>query len=86
MSLAQLGADSQTTSHKEVIYQIGGRYVGVLLDIVITFFLFGVAVVMFAGSGSTFEQMFNVNPMIGSIFMVIITILMLLLNVKTLLI
>ncbi|MBG9454637.1 membrane protein [Lysinibacillus sphaericus] len=82
MSLAQLGADSQTTSHKEVIYQIGGRYVGVLLDIVITFFLFGVAVVMFAGSGSTFEQMFGMNPMIGSIFMVIITILTLLLNVK----
>lgn len=82
MSLAQLGADSQTTSHKEVIYQIGGRYIGVLLDIVITFFLFGVAVVMFAGSGSTFEQMFGMNPIIGSIFMVIITILTLLLNVK----
>ncbi|AVK82560.1 hypothetical protein C3943_02840 [Lysinibacillus sp. B2A1] len=82
MSLAQLGTDLQTTSHKEVIYHIGGRYIGVILDIVITFFLFGVAVVMFAGSGSTFQQMFGINPMVGSIFMVLITILTLLLNVK----
>ncbi|MET4562806.1 putative membrane protein YkvI [Lysinibacillus parviboronicapiens] len=82
MSLAQLGTDLQTTSHKKVIYHIGGRYVGVILDILITFFLFGVAVVMFAGSGSTFHQMFGINPMVGSIIMVILTILTLLLNVK----
>ncbi|AUS85213.1 MULTISPECIES: membrane protein [Lysinibacillus] len=82
MSLAQLGTDLQTTSHKEVIYHIGGRYVGIILDIVITFFLFGVAVVMFAGSGSTFHQMFGINPVVGSIFMVVITILTLLLNVN----
>ncbi|WP_341301488.1 hypothetical protein MHB44_02715 [Lysinibacillus sp. FSL H8-0500] len=82
MSLAQLGTDLQTVSHKEVIYHIGGRYFGIILDIVITFFLFGVAVVMFAGSGSTFHQMFGINPMVGSIFMVVITILTLLLNVN----
>lgn len=82
MSLAQLGTDLQTTSHKEVIYHVGGRYIGLILDVLITFFLFGVAVVMFAGSGSTFNQMFGINPMIGSIFMVGITILTLLLNVK----
>ncbi len=86
MSLAQLGTDLQTTSHKAVIYHIGGRYVGVILDVLITFFLFGVAVVMFAGSGSTFHQMFGINPMVGSIIMVILTILTLLLNVKLLLI
>lgn len=82
LSLAQLGTDLKTTSHKEVIYHIGGRYVGTILDVLITFFLFGVAVVMFAGSGSTFNQMFGIDPMIGSIFMVVITILTLLLNVK----
>ncbi|MFJ7952611.1 hypothetical protein ACIQZG_13895 [Lysinibacillus sp. NPDC096418] len=82
LNLAQLGTDLKTTSHKEVIYHIGGRYVGTILDVLITFFLFGVAVVMFAGSGSTFNQMFGIDPMIGSIFMVVITILTLLLNVK----
>lgn len=81
-TLAQLGADLQTASHKGVIYYLGGRYIGFIFDILITFFLFGVAVVMFAGSGSTFEQMFGISPMIGSIIMVAATILTLLLNVK----
>ena len=82
MTLAQLGSKLQTTSHKGVIYHIGGRYVGVVLDILITFFLFGVAVVMFAGAGSTFNQMFGIDPMVGSIIMVALTIATLLLNVK----
>ncbi|MGE7022934.1 YkvI family membrane protein [Solibacillus cecembensis] len=82
MTLAQLGSDLQTTSHKGVIYYIGGRYIGLILDILITFFLFGVAVVMFAGAGSTFQQMFGIDPMIGSVIMVVATIITLLLNVK----
>ncbi|WP_150283571.1 hypothetical protein [Rummeliibacillus sp. TYF-LIM-RU47] len=80
--LAQLGSDLQTSSHKEVIYHIGGRYIGFILDVLITFFLFGVAVVMFAGSGSTFHQMFGIPPLIGSLIMVAATILTLLLNIK----
>ena len=82
MTLAQLGSDLQMASHKGVIYKISGRYLGVILDILITFFLFGVAVVMFAGSGSTFNQMFGIDPMVGSIIMVALTIATLLLNVK----
>lgn len=82
MTLAQLGSQLQTTSHKGVIYYIGGRYIGFVFDFLITFFLFGVAVVMFAGAGSTFHQMFGIDPMIGSIIMVGATIFTLLLNVK----
>ncbi|MEH7333497.1 hypothetical protein V7161_12720 [Neobacillus drentensis] len=81
-TLAQLGSDLQTSSHKEVIYYLGGRYIGFILDVIITFFLFGVAVVMFAGSGSTFKQMLGIDPMIGSVIMVAATIFTLLLNVK----
>ncbi|MFF5995216.1 hypothetical protein AAGS61_10720 [Lysinibacillus sp. KU-BSD001] len=82
MTLAQLGSQLQTTSHKGVIYYIGGRYIGLVLDFLITFFLFGVAVVMFAGAGSTFNQMFGIPPMVGSIIMVAATIFTLLLNIK----
>lgn len=82
MTLAQLGSDLQTTSHKGVIYHIGGRYIGFLLDVLITFVLFGVAVVMFAGAGSAFNQMFGIDQKIGSIIMVLLTIGTLLLNVK----
>ena len=80
MTLAQIGSDLQTTSHKEGIYYIGGRYIGPVLDILITFILFGIAVVMFAGAGSTFQQMYGLNPGIGSILMATATILTLLLN------
>ncbi len=81
-TLAQIGSDLQAGSHKDVIYHIGGRYVGAILDVLITFFLFGVAVVMFAGSGSTFEQMFGINASTGSIIMAVLTLLTLLLNTK----
>lgn len=79
-TFAQLGTNLKANSHKEVLYYIGGRFVGPVLDIVITFFLFGVAVVMFAGAGSTFNQMFGVSPVVGSIIMAAIVISTLLLN------
>ena len=82
MILAQLGTDLQTTSHKEVMYHIGGRLIGSILDVLITVILFGIAVVMFAGSGATFHQVFGIDPLVGSILMVAITIATLLLNVK----
>lgn len=82
MILAQLGTDLQTTSHKEVMYHIGGRLIGSILDVLITVILFGVAVVMFAGSGATFHQVFGIDPLVGSILMVALTIATLLLNVK----
>lgn len=85
MTFTQLGHKMQTTSHKGVIYHICGRYVGAILDFLITFFLFGVAVVMFAGSGATFHQMFGIPTMVGSIIMVVLTIATLLLNLKSIL-
>ncbi len=85
MTLAQLGSDLQQSSHKGVIYKIGGRYLGTILDFIITFFLFGVAVVMFAGAGSTFSQMFGMPSMVGSIIMVAFVISTLLLDLKNIL-
>lgn len=81
-AFAQLGTNLQAVSHKTVMYHIGGRYIGPIFDVIITFFLFGVAVVMFAGSGSTFQQMFGIDAMIGSIIMAAAVILTLLLDKK----
>ncbi|MGE7022930.1 YkvI family membrane protein [Solibacillus cecembensis] len=83
MTLAQLGSDFQTTSHKEVVYYLGGRYIGLILDFLITVLLFGVAVVMFAGAGATFQQMFDIDSLVGSTIMVVVTIISLFLNVKS---
>lgn len=79
-TFAQLGTNLRANSHKTVLYYIGGKFIGPILDIVITFFLFGVAVVMFAGAGSTFNQMFGITAVAGSIIMAAAVILTLLLN------
>lgn len=81
-AFAQLGTNLQAVSHKTVMYHIGGRYIGPIFDVIVTFFLFGVAVVMFAGSGSTFQQMFGIDAMVGSIIMAAAVILTLLLDTK----
>ena len=82
-TLAQIGSDLQTTSHKEGILYIGGRFFGPVLDVFISFILFGIAIVMLAGAGSIFNQMYRVEPSVGSLFMAIAVILTLLLNAES---
>lgn len=82
MNLTTLGSRLHATSHKEVVYQICGKYLGAAVDFVITFFLFGVSVVMFAGAGSIFENQFGIPAMYGSLAMLIVTILTLMFNVQ----
>ncbi|MFS0590288.1 hypothetical protein AB1L05_01685 [Cytobacillus horneckiae] len=75
MNITQIGSRLQTQSHKEVVNHICGKYLGLVVDFIITFFLFGVAVIMFAGAGSTFEQQFGIPQAYGSFIMVAMTIL-----------
>ncbi len=82
MQIVQLGSHFQTVSHKQVIYHICGQYVGLAVDILITFFLFGVTVVMVAGAGSIFQQQFGIPAIVGSLIMTVITIVTLLLDIK----
>src|SRR5690625_1597285 len=69
MTLTRLGSRLQTFSHKNAIYEISGRYLGVVVDAVIVFTLFGVGVVMIAGAGSTLHQQFGFAPFVGSLMM-----------------
>lgn len=82
MVLGQLGSRLQTKSHEGVIYHICGKYLGVAVDIILTFFLFGVAVVMFAGSGAIFEEQFGITAAVGNMFMTAIVIISVLFDVK----
>lgn len=83
MTLAQIGSDLQTTSHKEGIHFIGGRFFGPVLDQLISFVLFGIAIVMFAGAGSTFNQMYGVDASVGSLFMTLVVVVTLMLNAES---
>lgn len=83
MKLAQIGSDLQTTSHKEGIQFIGGRFIGPVLDQLISFVLFGIAIVMFAGAGSTLYQMFRLEASFGSLLMALLVIVTLMLNAES---
>lgn len=82
MNLTQLGSRLQTKSHKDVVYYICGPYLGIVVDVIITFFLFGVTVVMMAGAGSIFEQQFGIPSIVGNIVMTLLTLLTVCLNIK----
>lgn len=82
MQIVRIGSELQTASHKKIIYHVSGKYVGFLVDILVTFFLFGVASIMIAGSGSIFEQQFGLNPIIGGLILTVLVILTLILNVE----
>ncbi len=82
MTLTRLGSRMRTTSHKDVIYKISGRYLGMIIDGVIIFTLFGVGVVMIAGAGSLLNQQFELPLYVGSLLLIILVILTVMLNVE----
>jgi uncharacterized membrane protein YkvI len=82
MTLTRLGSRTQTKSHKEVIYKISGPYLGVVVDAIIVFTLFGVGVVMLAGAGSVLNQQFGLEPYIGNLLMSVLVIGTVMMNVQ----
>ncbi|MHA6160903.1 YkvI family membrane protein [Pseudomonas sichuanensis] len=74
MALAGLGNRLQATSHKQVIQAICGRHLGLLVDWMITFFMFGVMVVMLAGGGALLEQQFGVPALAGSVLVTVLVV------------
>lgn len=81
MMLTRLGSRMQTTSHKEAIYTISGRYLGFIVDAVIVITLVLVGIVMIAGAGANLNQQFGLPPFIGSLLLVILVFLTVLMNV-----
>lgn len=82
MTLTRLGSRMQTISHKDVIYKISGRYLGLIIDGVIIFTLFGVGVVMVAGAGSLLNQQFELPLYVGSLVLIILVIITMMLDVN----
>ena len=82
MVLTKIGSRLQTVSYRDAIYTISGRYLGIIVDAVILFTLFGVGVSMIAGAGSLINQQFGLSPSTGSIIIAIIIILTMMLNVN----
>lgn len=76
MMLVFLGSKAQTTSYNTVIYKISHfKIVGIIVDCVLVFTLFGVGVVMIAGAGANLNQQFGIPHIIGAVLMVVLVML-----------
>ena len=82
MALATLGQQHASTSHKRVIHAICGRRLGVLVDIMITFFMFAIAVVMIAGGGALLEQLAGIPQLWGSAGVAALTVAVVCLDIR----
>lgn len=72
MMLTRLGSRLNAKNHKEVIYKISGRWLGLAIDWVIILTLFGVGTVMIAGAGSNLQQQFGLHPAVGNTLIVLL--------------
>ena len=82
MQIAQMSSKMQASSHKEVLYYLFGTRIGLIVDFILSFFLYGVGVVMLAGSGSIFAQQYDLPTLFGGVLMTALVIVTLCMNVK----
>lgn len=82
MQIARISSVMQAGSHKEVLYSLFGRRLGLVVDLVLSFFLYGVGVVMLAGAGSIFTQQYGLPGLAGGAVMAVLVIATLCLNVS----
>lgn len=82
MVLAGMGSRLNATSHKVVVHTICGPQLGVLVDGLITFFMFAVTVVMLAGAGALLEQQFNVPAARGSALVTLLVVAVVCLDIR----
>lgn len=67
--IMDLGNKLHASSHLEIIKYTSGNKLGIVIDLVITFFLFGSFSAMIAGTGALFTQQFNLPSVLGNILM-----------------
>jgi uncharacterized membrane protein YkvI len=71
--ILELGRRLKADSHLPVIRYAGGKWVGSVIDWVITFFLFGGLVTMGAGAGAIFAEQFGFSSFWGSLVMIAVS-------------
>ena len=80
--IMDLGKKLKANSHVEIIKYIGGKKLGTITDLIITFFLFGSFTAMTAGTGALVFQQFKLPTYFGNILMVVLTALTVLTGIK----
>jgi uncharacterized membrane protein YkvI len=80
--IMDLGKKLHASSYLEIIMYSGGNRIGIIIDSIITVFLFGSFTAMIAGTGALFSQQLNFPYFIGNILMAILTALTVMTGIK----
>ncbi len=67
--IMDLGLRLNAKSHMEILRYAGGKYLGIFMDVLTTFFLFGALTAMMAGTGAIFEQQLTLPGFWGNLIM-----------------
>ena len=78
--VAKIGTAFEATNHESTLKYLFGEKFSKIFDYILVFFLFGIAVTMIAGSGSTFQESFGIPAWLGALIMTIVIYLTLLLD------
>lgn len=77
---AKLGSIFDVESHEVPLYKLFGKPIGAVIDYILAFFMYGIAVIMIAGSGANLEEGFGIPAAIGSIITLILVFITLLMD------
>ncbi len=80
--ILKLGQQFAAQSHLEVIRHAAGKWLGLFIDLVITFFLFGALTAMIAGSGAIFTEQLGISSVWGNIIMALASLLTVLMGIE----
>ena len=78
--VAKIGTAFKAKNHESTLQYLFGEKFSKILDYILVFFLFGIAVTMIAGSGSTFQESFGIPTWLGALIMTVVIYLTLLLD------
>lgn len=78
--VAKIGTAFDATNHESTLQYIFGKKFSKIFDYILVFFLFGIAVTMIAGAGSTFQESYNIPTWLGALIMTVIIYITLLLD------
>ena len=70
--VAKIGTAFEATNHESTLQYIFGEKFSKIFDYILVFFLFGIAVTMIAGSGSTFSESFGIPTWLGALIMTLV--------------
>lgn len=71
--IINLGFQVHAHSHLDILEQTNGKLLRFVMDIIISFFLFGALTAMFAGTGALAAQQFGLPGIWGNLLMAVIT-------------